>query len=60
LCFASISTFSRDNPHLRILVGSTNKAKVDAAMEILQEYPHLAHAEVSGIPTLIHLEQLEF
>jgi inosine/xanthosine triphosphatase len=38
--------------NLRIIVGSTNKAKVDAVMEILQEYPHLAHAEVSGIPTL--------
>jgi inosine/xanthosine triphosphatase len=37
--------------HMRIIVGSTNKAKVDAVAEILKEYPHLEHAEVSGMPT---------
>ncbi|OGZ07159.1 MAG: hypothetical protein A2942_00155 [Candidatus Lloydbacteria bacterium RIFCSPLOWO2_01_FULL_50_20] len=35
------------NP-LHICVGSENKAKVHAVSEILSEYPHLAHAEVTG------------
>jgi inosine/xanthosine triphosphatase len=33
---------------LCIIVGSTNKAKVEAVREILCDYPHLAHAEVRG------------
>lgn len=37
--------------NMRIIVGSTNKAKVDAVAEILREYPHLEHAQVSGMPT---------
>lgn len=37
------SVMGRD---LLIIVGSTNKAKVEAVREILCDYPHLAHAEV--------------
>lgn len=33
---------------MKITVGSVNKAKVEAVKEILQDYPHLAHAEVCG------------
>ena len=36
---------------MRILVGSTNKAKVDAVVEILQDYAHLAHAKVRSVKT---------
>jgi len=34
---------------LKILVGSENKAKVQAVVEAFTEYAHLAQAEVSGI-----------
>lgn len=34
---------------MKITVGSTNPAKVDAVREILQDYPHLKDAEVVGI-----------
>ncbi len=37
--------------NLNIIVGSTNKAKVEAVREILQDYPHLVHAEVHGVGT---------
>ena len=37
--------------NIRFVVGSKNKAKVDAVAEILTEYPHLAKAEVSGEKT---------
>ena len=33
---------------MNIAVGSKNKAKVDAVREILQDYPHLAGAQVAG------------
>ena len=34
---------------MNIIVGSKNKAKVQAVEEILREYPHLASAEVRGV-----------
>ena len=34
---------------MKIIVGSTNKAKIEAVAEILKEYPHLAGAEVFGV-----------
>lgn len=34
---------------MKIVVGSKNQAKIAAVAEILQEYPHLAGAEVSGV-----------
>jgi inosine/xanthosine triphosphatase len=36
---------------MKINIGSQNKVKVEAAKEILLEYPHLAHAEVFGVST---------
>lgn len=33
---------------MKIIVGTTNKAKIEAVEEILQEYSHLASAEVRG------------
>jgi inosine/xanthosine triphosphatase len=33
---------------MKIIVGTKNKAKIDAVSEILREYPHLANAGVSG------------
>ena len=36
---------------MRIIVGSTNQAKVEAVKEILAEYPHLALAECLGVKT---------
>lgn len=36
---------------MRVVVGSTNAAKVDAVAEILKEYPHLADAEVISVKT---------
>ncbi len=36
---------------MKITVGTTNKAKLDAVVEILKEYPHLAQAEVSAVKT---------
>lgn len=33
---------------MKIAVGSKNKAKIGAVEELLQDYPHLAGAEVSG------------
>lgn len=32
---------------MKVIVGSTNKAKVEAVEEILREYPHLAAAKVT-------------
>ncbi len=37
------------HPELRVIVGSKNKAKVDAVREILAEYPHLAHAMIEVV-----------
>lgn len=34
---------------MKILVGSTNPAKVEAVREILADYPHLMDAEVVGV-----------
>jgi len=34
---------------MKIIVGSKNKAKVEAVAEIIQEYPHLAEATVEGV-----------
>ena len=34
---------------MKIIVGSKNKAKVEAVAEILKEYPHLAGADVEGM-----------
>ena len=36
---------------VRIIVGSKNKAKVDAVKEILMEYPHLANAAIEVAAT---------
>lgn len=36
---------------MKITVGSTNPAKVEAVREILQDYPHLKDAEVMGVET---------
>src|SRR3989344_3074552 len=36
---------------MRIVVGTTNTAKVAAVEEILKEYPHLAHAEICSTKT---------
>lgn len=36
---------------MKIFVGSTNAAKVDAVKEIVKEYPHLADAVIEGIAT---------
>ena len=36
---------------MKITVGSTNPAKVEAVREILQDYPHLKDAEVAGMET---------
>src|SRR3989344_2432928 len=36
---------------MRIIVGTTNSAKVAAVQEILKEYPHLADARVSSVKT---------
>lgn len=33
---------------MKIIVGTKNKAKLDAVSEILHEYPHLATAEISS------------
>jgi inosine/xanthosine triphosphatase len=33
---------------MKIHIGSTNKAKVEAVSELLQEYPHLKEAHVEG------------
>ncbi len=33
---------------MKIIVGTQNKAKIDAVKEILRDYPHLAEAEVIG------------
>jgi inosine/xanthosine triphosphatase len=37
---------------LLIVVGSTNKAKVEAVQEIIRDYPHLALAQVRGLGTI--------
>ena len=34
---------------MKIVVGSKNSAKVEAVREILQDYPHLMDAEVTGV-----------
>ncbi|MEK9184531.1 MAG: DUF84 family protein [Patescibacteria group bacterium] len=34
---------------MKVTVGSTNPAKVEAVREILQDYPHLKDAEVVGV-----------
>lgn len=34
---------------LRIVVGTTNPAKLDAVREIIRDYPHLAAAEIVGV-----------
>ncbi len=36
---------------ISIVVGTTNKAKIDAVAEILREYPHLKEASVTGMKT---------
>jgi inosine/xanthosine triphosphatase len=36
---------------MRIAVGSTNNAKLEAVREILKEYPHLAHATIESVKT---------
>ena len=36
---------------MKIIVGSKNQAKVEAVREMLQDYPHLADAEVVGMET---------
>lgn len=36
---------------MKVVVGSTNPAKVEAVREILQDYPHLQDAEVMGMET---------
>lgn len=36
---------------MQFAVGSTNKAKVSAVVEILKDYPHLAHAGVTSLKT---------
>jgi len=36
---------------MKIIVGSKNRVKVGAVEEILKEYPHLAHAEVTAVET---------
>ncbi len=40
---------------MKIIVGSKNKAKVDAVKEMIQEYPHLAGAAVEGVETKSHV-----
>ena len=37
--------------HMKIIVGTTNNAKVAAVEEILKEYPHLAQATVEAVKT---------
>lgn len=34
---------------MRVVVGSTNEAKIGAVSDILKEYPHLAAASVEGV-----------
>ncbi len=34
---------------MKIIIGSKNKAKIQAVEEILKEYPHLSAAEVTGV-----------
>ena len=36
---------------MKISVGSQNKVKIEAVKEILMDYPHLSHAEISSIST---------
>lgn len=36
---------------MKINIGTTNKAKIEAVCEILKEYPHLSAAEVAGVQT---------
>lgn len=36
---------------MKFIVGTTNKAKIDAVSEILKDYPHLSEAEVSAQAT---------
>jgi non-canonical (house-cleaning) NTP pyrophosphatase len=33
---------------MKIVVGTKNQAKVDAVIEILKEYPHLATAQIAA------------
>lgn len=34
---------------MKIIIGTTNRAKIEAVEEIVKDYPHLAEAEVSGV-----------
>jgi len=36
---------------MEIIVGSTNRAKVDAVSELLKDYPHLADARIKSVST---------
>ena len=36
---------------MKIIVGTTNNAKIAAVEEMLKEYPHLAHAEICSTKT---------
>ena len=36
---------------MKIHAGSSNKVKVNAVKELLEDYPHLAHAKIESVQT---------